>query len=126
MHIGYHSFSQLDLALEAAHFREFFSYREAHICIEFHATVRESFRLSLSDVIPDEKTKQYIKKNLIKYSPCREGSSSIQLLASVSKARHEHAYQGSLFEDWGRLFSMHLRWPVPAVLQELQKLQQVY
>jgi len=35
----------------------FFSYREAHICIEFHATVRESFRLSLSDVIPDEKTK---------------------------------------------------------------------
>lgn len=35
----------------------FFSYREAHICIEFHTTVRESFRLSLSDVIPDEKTK---------------------------------------------------------------------
>lgn len=103
----------------------FFIQSSTHLHRVSH-TVRESFRLSLSDAIPDEKTKSYIQKNRIKYSPCHEGSSSVQLLASVSKAHHEHAYQSSLFEGWGRLFCEHFRWPVPAALQELQKLQQVY
>lgn len=45
----------------------------------------------------------------MKHSSCRGGSSSVQLLASISKALHEHIYQRSLSEGWGGLFCEHFR-----------------
>lgn len=45
----------------------------------------------------------------MKHSPYCGGSSSVQLLASVSKALHEHTYQSSLSQGWGGLFCEHFR-----------------